>query len=182
MRWGWRRRGTCRHSYLFLLPGAIAIATALLAAALPQRISPRGLLAACCLGPIAAGVLWLPMQVLLYDGIGFMLTPVYPLLHGLVTMTACPLLGRSDVSTADRARVGSVTADIRPRIGGLFFRDPTHGHAFRAALALAYRGELQRPPLSRDSRSALRCAVRLSSEDLWSTSGRSLSLCERVPS
>ena len=79
-------------SYLFLLPGAIAVSTALLAAALPKRIGPRGLLAACCLGPIAAGGLWLPMQVLLYDGIGFMVFPVYPLCAGLVTMTALPLL------------------------------------------------------------------------------------------
>jgi len=96
-------------SYLFLLPGAIAVSTALLAAVLPQRISPRGLLAACCLGPIAAGVLWLPMQVLLYDGIGFMLTPVYPLSAGLVTMTALPLLSGGATSPQARtSEAGSV--------------------------------------------------------------------------
>jgi hypothetical protein len=81
-------------SYLFILPGTVAVSTALLAAASPKRISPRVFLAACCLGPIGAGVLWLPMQVLIYDGIGFMVTPVYAICAGLVTMTVLPLLTR----------------------------------------------------------------------------------------
>ena len=72
----------------------------LLAAALPQRISPTAILAAGCAGPIAAGVLWLPMQVLLYDGIGFMVTPVYAISAGLVTMTAMPLLTRGASASA----------------------------------------------------------------------------------
>lgn len=82
-------------SYLFLLPGGIAALTGVIAAAVPAEHSRRFILAVCCLGPIAAGVLWLPMQVLLYDGIGFMLTPVYALCAGLVTMTALPLLARN---------------------------------------------------------------------------------------
>jgi hypothetical protein len=79
-------------SYLFLLPGAVAALAGLLAALLPTRMAPRGLLAACCLGSITAGVLWLPMQFLLCDGIGFMFNPVYPMCAGFLTTTALPLL------------------------------------------------------------------------------------------
>jgi hypothetical protein len=77
-------------SYLFLLPGAVAVLTGLLAALLPKAESGPGLLAASCLGPIAAGVLWIPMQFLLYDGIGF-LFPVYPVCAALVAITLLPL-------------------------------------------------------------------------------------------
>jgi hypothetical protein len=77
-------------SFLFLLPGAVAALTGLLAALLPKLKSGRGLLAAACLGPIAAAVLWVPMQFLLYDGIGF-LFPVYPVCAALVVLTVLPL-------------------------------------------------------------------------------------------
>jgi hypothetical protein len=95
-------------SYLFVLPGGIAVSTGLLCAALPKRISPRAFVAACCLGPIAAGVLWLPLQVLLYDGIGFMLTPIYAVCAGLVTTTALPLLTGPTSLEAATAEVASV--------------------------------------------------------------------------
>jgi hypothetical protein len=78
-------------SYLFILPGAVAAVSGLLAALLPARRAPSGLAVACCLGPIAAGVLWLPMQVLLYDSVGFMRPAVYALCAGLLVMTALPL-------------------------------------------------------------------------------------------
>jgi hypothetical protein len=78
-------------SYLFILPGGIAAVAGLVAALLPARRASSGLAVACCLGPIAAGVLWLPMQVLLYDGVGFMRPAIYPLCAGLLAMTALPL-------------------------------------------------------------------------------------------
>jgi hypothetical protein len=81
-------------SYLFLLPGAVAALAGLFAALMPARMVPRGLLAASCLGPIAAGVLWLPMQILLCDGIGFMFNPVYPICAGILSITALPLFTR----------------------------------------------------------------------------------------
>jgi hypothetical protein len=81
-------------SYLFLLPGAVAAIVGLIAARSPKRMSPRFLLGVCCLGPLAVGVLWLPIQVLFSDGVGLTLAPVYPLCAGLVTVTALPLLAR----------------------------------------------------------------------------------------
>jgi hypothetical protein len=38
------------------------------------------------------------MQLLLYDGNGFMFTPVYPVCAGLVTITVQPLLIRMSTS------------------------------------------------------------------------------------
>jgi hypothetical protein len=78
-------------SYLFILPGAVAAVSGLLAALLPARRAESGLTVASCLGPIAAGVIWLPMQVLLYDSVGFMRPVVYPLCAGLLALTALPL-------------------------------------------------------------------------------------------
>ena len=51
-----------------------------------------GRLTAYCLGAIAAGVLWLPTQFLLCDGIGFTFNPVYPVCAGFLTITALPLV------------------------------------------------------------------------------------------
>jgi hypothetical protein len=79
-------------SYLFILPGAVATFAGLIAALLPKKLAAVGLLTACCAGPITAGVLWLPMQVLLYDGVGFMLPPVYPACAGLLALTIVPLV------------------------------------------------------------------------------------------
>jgi hypothetical protein len=96
-------------SYLFLLPGAVAALSGLVAALLPTPLAFRGLLAACCLGAIAAGVLWLPMQFLLVDGIGFMFNPVYPVCAGFLTITALPLVTALPAPGAPcaRATVGS---------------------------------------------------------------------------
>ena len=88
-------------SFLLILPGAVAAVGGLAAAFLPEHITLRGVRDATCLAAIAAGVLWLPMQVLLYDAIGFQLTPVYVVSAALVTLTALPLLGTgSDFSDA----------------------------------------------------------------------------------
>jgi len=53
-------------AYLFILPGAVAAVLGLVAAMLPGRVAQGGLLAACCIAAVAAGVLWLPMPILLY--------------------------------------------------------------------------------------------------------------------
>jgi hypothetical protein len=79
-------------SYLFLLPGLIAIGLGLLAALAPKRLTVPALLASCFAGPVVAALFWLPMQVLLYDGVGFMLPPIYPVCAGLLTMTVVPLV------------------------------------------------------------------------------------------
>jgi hypothetical protein len=89
-------------SYLFILPGGFAAVTGLVAALLPRPIVRRGLLAACCLGSIAAGLFWLPIQTLLFDGLRFTFNPVYPICAGFLAMTALPLVGggRSKVDIA----------------------------------------------------------------------------------
>jgi hypothetical protein len=78
-------------SYLFILPCVVAALTGLVAALWPRTSGSYALLASCCLGAIGAGVLWLPMQILLYDGVGLALWPVYPLSAYLLTITALPL-------------------------------------------------------------------------------------------
>jgi hypothetical protein len=96
-------------SYLFLLPGTVAAVGGLAAAFLPERITLRGVRDTICLGAIAAGLLWLPMQVLLHDAVGFQLPPVYVVSATLVMLTALPLLGTgSDFSP------GAVTAPAPP--------------------------------------------------------------------
>jgi hypothetical protein len=79
-------------SYLFMLPGGVAAVAGLVAALLPRRFAPGGLLVACSIGPIVAGLMWLPIQTLFYDSLGFMLPAVYPLFAGLLAMTALPLV------------------------------------------------------------------------------------------
>jgi Peptidase family M28 len=87
-------------SYLFLVPAVIAVSSGIVAALLPARIGPRRLRDACCLGSIGAGLLWLPLQVLLYDSLSFQFTPVYAISAGLVIMTALPLLSTGSDSAA----------------------------------------------------------------------------------
>jgi Peptidase family M28 len=92
-------------SYLFLLPGAIAAIGGLIAACLPTRKASRVFLGVCCLGPVAVGVLWLPIQVLFSDAVGLTLAPVYPLCASLVTITALPLLAREISPTIPQVAV-----------------------------------------------------------------------------
>ena len=81
-------------SYLFILPGVVAALTGLAAALWPTRGRSYAFLAACCAGAVAAGVLWLPMQTLLYDGVGFTLWMIYPLSAALLTITSLPVVCR----------------------------------------------------------------------------------------
>ena len=92
-------------SYLFLLPGAIAAIAGLVAACWPERGSSRVFLGVCCLGPVAVGVLWLPIQVLFSDGVSLTMTPVYPLCAALTTVTALPLLSRKVVPMSPEADI-----------------------------------------------------------------------------
>jgi Peptidase family M28 len=78
-------------SYLFLIPGGVAALLGIIAAALPKSAANAGLLVICCLCSIAAAVLWLPLQVLFYDAVGFNQAIVYPLCAALMTLTVFPM-------------------------------------------------------------------------------------------
>ncbi|HLV80472.1 MAG TPA: hypothetical protein VKT32_09325, partial [Chthonomonadaceae bacterium] len=88
-------------SYLFLLPGGVAAICGLLAALTPQSLREAGLLGASGVGAFAAGVLWLPLQILLYDAIGFWLGAVYAATAGLLILTAIPLLSGASPNPPD---------------------------------------------------------------------------------
>ena len=96
-------------SYLFIIPGLVATVAALLAAISPKQYAGKALMAACIAGPMVAGLFWLPMQVLLYDGVGFMLPPVYPACAGLLALTVLPLVLAMPASQLDHATVVSTT-------------------------------------------------------------------------
>ena len=59
-------------SYLFILPGLAAAIASLLAALVPQRFAAWAVWTACC-GRRCTGLLWWPVVLLLYDGLGFKL-------------------------------------------------------------------------------------------------------------
>ncbi len=79
-------------SYLFILPGLVAAGAGLLAAVLPKTAIEWGLLAACCVGATAAGVLWLPVVLLLHDALGLSVGIVYPACTAVLMLTTAPLL------------------------------------------------------------------------------------------
>ncbi len=79
-------------SYLFILPGLAVAIGGLFAAQTPTYLTHWGLLETSCLGAIAAGVLWWPVSMLLYDGLGFSVGIVYSVCAAVLMLTVAPFV------------------------------------------------------------------------------------------